>query len=239
MCIFPLPTKPDSNCPALFSLTVLLWEVLRICVGARAGFKIIASAAGQPSLSDQTLVNKIITPIPQTKQHFEILDGLRGVAALVIVLGIYSQYCLRIRASSDCPQLPAPADRTFRDRALLCRLPFGQVTRRVEWTYLLGRSRPRLVFLFGRIAYSTFQLDHPKQAWIYRSEHTTVAGLRNAVFQLELVIRTFGGTVLFSLADSLRRGDYLSTSIKRDLRVFGEDFLPVIHDALCSAVDLR
>ncbi|MBO9614322.1 MAG: acyltransferase [Dyadobacter sp.] len=46
----------------------------------------MAFAARQPSFSDQTLVNKIITPIPQTKQHFEILDGLRGVAALAVVL---------------------------------------------------------------------------------------------------------------------------------------------------------
>ncbi len=31
-------------------------------------------------------MNKTTTPLPETKQHFEILDGLRGVAALAVVL---------------------------------------------------------------------------------------------------------------------------------------------------------
>ena len=136
--------------------------------------------------------NRIAPSILKTRQHFEILDGLRGIAAFSIVTFHFMEWVYVDASRNFIGHGFLAVDFFFCLSGFVIAYAYDDRIAKmgvIEFfkSRLIRLQRTGVLFFYGRTSYLSFQLDDQKQAGIYRHVVFVVPGLRDAIHSLELV----------------------------------------------------
>lgn len=177
---------------------------------------------------------------PQRK-HFEVLDGLRGVAALAVVSGNWgcgnSSRLIRLHPLVIAGSVlglvgflfshsePLGALRVAEIFACsLLMIPFPVMHERPD---LLGRSGARFLFFYGGAAYLPLRMDGQEPDGLFAPGRAAGARARVAIREMEPVYGVLDRIDIFSGADHYWRTSNAISPHTKSLCVFRENILPL------------